>query len=226
MTRTCTEPGCDKAHRARGLCSTHYNQQKPDRHQRYQINCAWCGKDHETPRGNGRFCSLGCVRAMANYEAGKNVCPLPQGHPALPERIPNRAKWPSVRVFFTTCAVCSTLFATPYTVSTCSQPCARVKRRWARREEEHRRRARERQAFVAPVDRQQIFERDRWRCHICGKKIRRTAPAPHPLSPSIDHVIPLAVGGTHEPANVRAAHFLCNALKAHRGGGEQLMLIG
>ncbi|MFE7947402.1 HNH endonuclease [Streptomyces sp. NPDC057426] len=163
---------------------------------------------------------------MNSYQRGTNVCSLPQGHPALPERIPNRKSWPSVRVFFTTCAVCTTLFATPYTVSTCSKPCARVKRRWARREEEHRRRARERQAYVAPVDRKQIFERDRWRCHLCGKRVRRTAPAPHPLSPSIDHVIPLAVGGTHEPANVRTAHFLCNSLKAHRGGGEQLMLIG
>ncbi|MFJ6434758.1 HNH endonuclease [Streptomyces sp. NPDC091416] len=203
----------------------HWKQQHGTR-KRYRIDCAWCGKEHETPRENGRYCSHTCVRGMQNYEAGTNVSQLPQSHPAMPERIPNRTSWPSCRVFLTTCTICKKLFATPYTISTCSTPCTRAKRRATRREEEHRRRARERQAFVAPVDRQRIFERDRWRCHICNKKIRRTAHAPHPLSPSIDHVIPLAVGGTHEPANVRAAHFLCNALKSDRGGNEQLMLIG
>lgn len=32
----CTEPGCQKPHRARGLCSTHYNNAHvPDRHRRW-----------------------------------------------------------------------------------------------------------------------------------------------------------------------------------------------
>lgn len=225
MTRTCTEPGCDRAHRARGLCSMHWKQQHGTR-KHYLIACDWCGTAHETPRENGRFCSISCVRAMRSYEAGTMVCQLPQNHPAMPDRIPNRAKWPSVRVFFTTCAICQKLFATPYTVSTCSKVCRATRVRHARREEEHRRRARERDAFVAPVSRLAIFQRDRWRCHLCGKAVRKTAPAPHPLSPSLDHVIPLARGGTHEPANVRTAHFLCNSIKGDRGGNEQLMLIG
>jgi hypothetical protein len=42
----------------------------------------------------------------------------------------------------------------------------------------------------------------------------------------MDHVIPLAKGGTHEPANVRCAHFLCNALKGDGAMGEQMLLFG
>lgn len=49
---------------------------------------------------------------------------------------------------------------------------------------------------------------------------------PHPRAAVLDHVIPLARGGTHEPANVRTACFLCNSIKGDGGGNEQLMLIG
>lgn len=200
----------------------HWKQRygKPDR---YSITCAWCGTSHETPRRDGRFCSRDCYGAMRGYEAGTNVCRIPIGHPA---RIPDKAKWPSCRVFFTVCAICGRMFATPYTVMTCGQQCAQVKHREDRRELKHRRRAREREAFVEPVSRLRIFERDRWRCHLCGKAVRKTAVVPHPLAPTIDHVIPLADGGSHEPANVRTAHFICNSLKGDRGGNEQLMLIG
>lgn len=89
-----------------------------------------------------------------------------------------------------------------------------------------RRNARKRKAYVADVNRQAIYERDGWRCHLCGKKVKRHAAAPHPLAPTLDHVIPLARGGTHEPANVATAHFLCNSRKGAGGSGEQLMLIG
>lgn len=71
-----------------------------------------------------------------------------------------------------------------------------------------------------------VFERDRWTCQLCGKKIKRDAEVPHPLAPTIDHIIPLADDGTHEPANCQAAHFACNSRKRDRGGGEQLALVG
>lgn len=95
----------------------------------------------------------------------------------------------------------------------------------AKREAKHRRRAIKRNAFVANVSPQKVFERDGWKCHLCGKAINRKAVVPHPKAPTIDHVIPLASGGTHEPLNCRAAHFLCNSIKGDRGGGEQLLLV-
>ncbi|MBF6368413.1 HNH endonuclease [Nocardia puris] len=71
-----------------------------------------------------------------------------------------------------------------------------------------------------------MFERDRWKCHLCKRKVRRSAVVPHPLAPTIDHVIPLSKGGTHEPANCATAHFRCNYTKRDCGGGEQLALLG
>ncbi|NEA63940.1 HNH endonuclease [Streptomyces sp. SID12488] len=39
---------------------------------------------------------------------------------------------------------------------------------------------------------------------------------PSPMAPTLDHIVPLARGGSHEPANVQAAHFLCNNKKNDR----------
>lgn len=91
-----------------------------------------------------------------------------------------------------------------------------------------RRRARRRGAFVERVWRTRIFDRDGWRCQLCGKAVNLKASVPHPKAPVLDHVIPLAVGGSHEPANVQCAHFICNSIKSHGvyGTGDQLRLIG
>lgn len=89
-----------------------------------------------------------------------------------------------------------------------------------------RRAARKRDAYVADVWRAAVFERDGFRCKLCGGRLAMKQKAPHPKSPTIDHVIPLSLGGTHEPANCQSAHFWCNSAKGNRGGGEQLMLVG
>lgn len=48
---------------------------------------------------------------------------------------------------------------------------------------------------------------------ICGDPLRTDVPPEHPEAPSIDHIVALANGGTHEPSNVQAAHLLCNSMK-------------
>lgn len=71
---------------------------------------------------------------------------------------------------------------------------------------ENRRRARLLDAFVAPVDPAAIRARDRGLCGICGIHVALE-------DQSLDHVIPLAAGGTHEPSNVQLAHRVCNSRK-------------
>lgn len=68
-----------------------------------------------------------------------------------------------------------------------------------------RRRTRKRNAFVADVILSEIIARDEGRCGICGD------PVMGPLH--LDHIIPLAAGGTHEPDNVQLAHPTCNLRK-------------
>lgn len=83
-------------------------------------------------------------------------------------------------------------------------------------EKNQRRRARLLDAFVAEVDREEIWTRDAGTCQLCGNAIDRSQPWPHPLSMTIDHIHPLALGGTHEPSNVQLAHAVCNSRKCDR----------
>jgi 5-methylcytosine-specific restriction endonuclease McrA len=62
----------------------------------------------------------------------------------------------------------------------------------------------------------EIFERDGWRCWICGKPTRKKARfRQDPLSASIDHVIPVSKGGAHTKRNVRCAHLFCNKKRSN-----------
>lgn len=55
-----------------------------------------------------------------------------------------------------------------------------------------------------------IFDRDGWRCYLCGGLVDRHAPRTHPKGATIDHVVPLSLGGTDTPDNVATAHGHCN----------------
>ena len=121
-----------------------------------------------------------------------------------------------------TCRVCSAVFAGELSWQTCSPECSAS----LLRQRQSDRRARVRLAFVETVDPRAIFERDAWRCHICRRRLRPDRRHPHPRSATLDHVVPLSLGGSHEPANVQTACLQCNSAKGNRGGNEQLLLIG
>lgn len=89
-----------------------------------------------------------------------------------------------------------------------------------------RRRAAERDPNAEAIDRDEIGDRDGWRCGLCRQKVNRDLPYPHPRSPSLDHIEPLSLGGKHTRLNVQITHLGCNLAKSNKGGGEQLLLIG
>lgn len=54
-------------------------------------------------------------------------------------------------------------------------------------------------------------------CAICGQPVDKTLKFPHPMSPTVDHIIPVAKGG--HPAsrdNMQLAHLICNQVKSSR----------
>lgn len=72
----------------------------------------------------------------------------------------------------------------------------------------------------------EIFERDGWRCMICGLPVRRDVdPSTHNQGPTIDHIIPLSQGGSHIRRNVQCAHRICNTIKSDRTLSEARQLI-
>lgn len=76
------------------------------------------------------------------------------------------------------------------------------------------------------ISRAGIAARDRWRCGICGRPVSPALRWPDLMSGTLDHVVPIAEGGSSDPANLRLAHLTCNARRRNIGGGEQLAMFG
>jgi hypothetical protein len=106
--------------------------------------------------------------------------------------------------------------------------CRTAARRTQKRMQKSKRRAARRGAVSERFDPHYIYKRDGWTCHLCGKRVLKDKVVPHPKAPTIDHVVPLSMGGAHTKQNVRCAHFICNSLKGNGTitNGEQLMMMG
>lgn len=112
---------------------------------------------------------------------------------------------------------------------TCAR-CAAIARRTYRNSEsgrrarrvcKARRRAVERGAQADRIDPIRVFERDGWRCHLCGcetpRHLRGTC---EPRAPELDHIVPLASGGQHTWGNVACACRRCNGAKGAKAVGQ------
>lgn len=73
---------------------------------------------------------------------------------------------------------------------------------------------------VRAVSYKTIYDRDGGTCQICGKKVSTRYKWPSLLAGSMDHIIPLSKGGTHEERNIQLAHLGCNLSKNNRHAGQ------
>lgn len=206
--RVCSVEACEKPHVARGWCSAHWTRWK--RH----------GSPTARLRGeivNGcRICTLCRVdKPLADFwRENESWC-----RDCFNERQRERARLRYVPVakVAAICEVCGAEFmADKRQRLTCSPGCKKVginKRNW---KHVQKRRARLSAATTEVFDSAEIYERDAWICGLCGGEIDRTLRSPHPDSPSIDHIVPLALGGAHSRANTQAAHLGCNVRKGAR----------
>lgn len=98
--------------------------------------------------------------------------------------------------------------------------CKRRNKRAAGSAARHRSRAlRYGVSYDPSVNLLELAERDRWTCHICCDPVLKgghRSGASHPMGPSIDHILPMSLGGSHTWDNVALAHHRCNMLKSNR----------
>ncbi len=54
-------------------------------------------------------------------------------------------------------------------------------------------------------------------CGICGKPVDKTLKSPHPMSATVDHIIPVTKGGhPSDLSNLQLAHRSCNREKSNK----------
>ena len=204
---------------------------------RPRITCGTCGNDFEQ-RKRGLDKNLFCSR----------VCAFKRPRPEQPKPPPTHCKQcgitnpPRRRVFCCdackrkhdrrarpyvsqvkvtqrACEHCNVMFASTHGNRMCSKECKRKSLRWTK---DHYRRARKYGCHRERFDPRQVFERDHYRCQLCGKATKQTNKQGYnPLGPSLDHIIPLSKGGPHTMANTQCAHHICNS---HKSAGKRTAL--
>jgi 5-methylcytosine-specific restriction endonuclease McrA len=220
--KQCGKPDCKRAFNAERMREWQRNYKAKHGHyqtrlyghgkkKRYTVVCQHCDRAAEVTKKTARYCSPGCwhhAKHAAHAQVALVTEPLWRSPRPQPVTVlkPLRRRWYGAR-----CPMCFAWFVSDNPRDqNCSPRCGR-------RAEKDKRRALERNAFVAPVNRTQVYERDQWTCQLCGDPVARAEVVPHPQAPTIDHVLPLARGGTHEPSNVQLAHYLCNSIKSDGG---------
>ena len=142
----------------------------------------------------------------------------------------------SCSVSFPECVACGVVFAaraggTQYRRATCSAACARIQKNsverarhaslppdqvQARLARKAQRRALTKGADAEPFTYVEVFDRDGWICGLCDEPVDRELKHPDQMCASLDHVVPLSLGGHHVLSNVQCAHLVCNIRKGAR----------
>jgi len=155
--------------------------------------CAFCGSVFCSHGRNRKYCSTECANGAKRQ------------HDARRRQSLGRPKAHTTKV----CTECrSTFEAKSSTAKYCSNRCRKRGRGYS-----HHSRARKFGAVRESFGVTEIYARDNWTCGICGERVDPESQWPDQMCPSLDHIIPLSMGGSHVRDNVRCAHWLCNSLR-------------
>lgn len=189
-----------------------YVQRRADRgnpveYKRREVDreCERCGEAFgaqrsDVARGYGRFCSRGCANGARGGAKPARKSPFRR----RAERVAAKAAAGSSgggQVFVQgSCIVCGSQFLSRGAESRyCSRVC--------------RAKNRQRSFGISWLDRMALFDRDGWTCQICSEPVNYGADPGSDWYPTLDHIVPKSLGGSHDFSNLRTAHRWCNSVR-------------
>lgn len=169
---------------------------------RYPRICEVCNSTYTATYDNQRTCGRACGRVI---------------------RIDTRQRknWPLCHVRYLNCAECGEIFTSHKNRRTlCSEKCCRL----------HKSRQMLSRYHADPTNwtttrkRRRLFERDGWRCRICGKQVSDTVSRNHSMRAVAGHILARATGGEWTDENMATLCYPCNVLDGVNRVSIQTML--
>lgn len=161
--------------------------------------CAECGSKYEQWMPFTRYCSSSCRRAAEARRLRDEWL----------VRKEQRASAREIRL----CVCCGDSFRVGLRTLCCSESCSAEYERKRRSGHTHAKRARKFGCVYENVDRNRVFDRDGWRCQLCGVKVNKQTA-------ELDHIVPMSLGGPHTYENTQCACGPCNRAKGARPIGQ------
>jgi hypothetical protein len=123
------------------------------------------------------------------------------------------------------CASCNKEFSITYVHSHLKQIyCPVCVKRRNKRNGSQEQRARRAGVVYQYVIKEKVFERDGWRCHLCGRKTPMKLMGTYDnRAPELDHIIPLGCKGSHVYENVKCCCRECNGNKGAIPLGQPML---
>jgi 5-methylcytosine-specific restriction endonuclease McrA len=128
------------------------------------------------------------------------------------------------------CIICGVMFVPVYGKhswrETCSDACSEEQGKRRKRRKTSAYKARKKSKVIELFDPFDVFARDKWRCQLCGRKLKKQHRGTKRFdAPELDHIIPISKGGEHSRKNTQCACRKCNIEKGAKELG-QLRLFG